>query len=171
MRLKGLLFLFLISTSAPAWANRVIETTVPDASVVGKGRLTYMLWDVYDATLYAPQGQWKAEKPFALSIHYLHSINSDDLTERSIEEMRKQGFDDDARLADWRKQMQIIFPDVRKGTVISGVYLPGVETRFYEGERLIGSITDDEFGRRFFAIWLDEKTSEPDLRRKLLGML
>jgi hypothetical protein len=33
----------------------------------------------------------------------------------------------------------------------------------------VGVIRDAEFSRRFFNIWLGEKTSEPKLRAQLIG--
>jgi hypothetical protein len=37
-------------------------------------------------------------------------------------------------------------------------------------DKPIGNIDDAEFARAFFAIWLDPKTSEPSLRKQLLGL-
>jgi hypothetical protein len=143
---------------------------VPDAQVVGSGRLSVMLWEVYDATLYAPQGVWNAGKPFALSLHYFRDIEGGDIADRSVVEMRKQGFSDEVILAGWHGQMRAIFPDVTRGTVLTAVYIPGKSTRFFRDGQDIGVITDSEFGKHFFNIWLAENTSEPGLRKKLLGL-
>ena len=40
--------------------------------------------------------------------------------------------------------------------------------RFYQGDRLLGAIDTPGFAEAFFAIWLDTRTSAPDLRQALL---
>jgi hypothetical protein len=66
--------------------------------------------------------------------------------------------------------MQALMPDVRPGDQLLGIYVPDQETRFFHNGQPIGTIPDPAFGPEFFAIWLDKKTSEPDLRVALLGM-
>lgn len=171
MRRKLISFLsLLLIYSQPALAEEVIKQYIPDAKIVGEGRLTFLIWDAYDATLYAPGGQWQTEKPFALSLHYLLKINGEDIADRSVKEMRGQGFNDDAVLATWHKQMKAIFPNVDKDTVLTAVFMPGKHTEFFENGRHIGTVKGDDFLHRFSDIWLSEKTSEPALRKKLLGL-
>ena len=161
--------IFLISAS-PVMANDVVYKYVPNAAQVGSGRLSVVFWDVYDATLYAPNGKWNAHSPYALSIHYFREIAGVDIAKRSEEEIRKQGFTDDAKLAEWQAEMRGIFPDVKNGSKLTAIFTPRKSTDFYSDGTHIGSIRGDEFAAYFFNIWLSEKTSEPDLRRKLLGL-
>ena len=79
----------------PAHANKRITSYVPSAQKVGEGRLTYLFWDVYDATLYAPEGSWKEGKPFALKLSYLRAIEGKQIADRSAEEIRNQGINDE----------------------------------------------------------------------------
>jgi hypothetical protein len=168
-KLFAVLALCLVFAS-PVMANSVAKKYVPNAAQVGLGRLSIAFWDVYDATLYAPNGQWDARKPHALSIHYFREIEGVDIAKRSVEEIRKQGFTDAAKLAEWQTQMLGIFPDVKNGSVLTAVFTAQKSTVFYAGGKKIGSIKDAEFSKRFFDIWLSEKTSEPALRKKLLGL-
>ncbi len=62
-----------------------------------------------------------------------------------------------------------ILPDVTAGQHLTGVFLPGDGTRFFSDGKLIGQIAGDAFGRAFFAIWLDPRTSAPDLRAELIS--
>jgi hypothetical protein len=171
MHRRFLVFLSaLLLFAQTALGSENILASVPGASVVGRGVLSYAFWDVYKATLYAPGGKFHPRKPFALSIEYLLSINGRDIANRSTQEMRKQGFSDDAKLAAWNAQMKAIFPDVNNGTVLSAAYIPGKKTIFFRGDTVIGAIDGDDFAQLFFGIWLDENTSEPKLRRALLGL-
>lgn len=166
-----LFFSFFLLCASPAPASDIALRLLPEAAVVGRGVMTYAFWDVYEATLYAPQGQWNPEQPYALSLIYYHAIDGSDIADRSVQEMRAQGFSDEVVLATWHAQMKDIFPNVKKGTVLTGIYTADEQTVFYEGVEKIGSIKDPNFGKHFFGIWLNDKTSEPKLRRALLGAL
>lgn len=153
----------------PAYAMQHIRSYIPTAQKVGQGRLTYLLWDVYDATLYAPQGQWEKGEPLALQLSYLRDIEGKKIADRSAEEMRQQGLADEVKIATWHAQMKKIFPDVDEGMSLTGIYTDTGESVFYKDNVEIGRINDPEFSNAFFGIWLNEGTSSPDLRRKLLG--
>jgi hypothetical protein len=170
MRKPFTLFALFLLSASPVIASDVAQKYVPNAEQVGIGRLSVAFWDVYDATLYAPNGKWDAHKPYALSIDYFREIEGADIAKRSVEEMQKQGFSDAAKLAKWQIQMLEIFPDVKNGSKLTAVLKPEKSTAFYSHGAYIGSINDTEFGPHFFNIWLSEKTSEPDLRKKLLGL-
>lgn len=152
-----------------ATAKDFIIQNIPNAQKVGESRLSFLFWDVYDATLYAPNGNWSYNKPFALSLHYLLDIEGDDIADRSVEEMRGQGLRNEALLANWHGQMKRIFPDVRNGSVLSALFIPGQKTVFYENNRWIGTITGSGFTHWFSSIWLSERTSQPKLREELLS--
>lgn len=149
---------------------KTVQASVPGAAVVGRGVLSYAFWDIYEATLFAPEGVWNSSKPFALSIEYFRALKGKEIADRSVQEIRQQGFTNEVTLAAWNSQMKAIFPDVKKGTVLTAVYMPDKQTTFYNGAEIIGVIKDDDFGKSFFGIWLAEKTSEPTLRRALLGL-
>lgn len=170
MRHSFIIFFALLLNAQAAFSAQAIFSSIPNASVVGRGVLSYVFWDVYEATLYAPEGRWDPATPFAVSIEYYHSINGVDIADVSVQEMRRQGFTDEVKLAAWHSQMKDIFPNVSNGTVLSAVYTPGKQTTFYNSNEMIGSVKGDDFGQRFFGIWLDENTSKPNLRRALLGM-
>lgn len=148
---------------------QTINESVPNAKLVGEGKMTYFFWDVYDAQLYAPEGVWRGEPPYALTLTYLRDFEGAAIAERSVKEMRKQGFNDKQKLTQWEEQMKSIFPDVEEGTQLTGLFMKNGETVFLKNEEVLGSVEDKGFGTQFFAIWLSEKTSEPKLREKLVG--
>lgn len=158
-----------IFTSSPAYSLDYVESFIPNLKKVGEGRMTYLLWEIYDAALYAPEGTLQKGKPFALKLSYLRNIEGKKIADISIEEMRKQGITNEIKLATWHAQMNAIFPNVKKGASLTGVYTNTGETIFYDNDKEIGRISDQDFSESFFNIWLSEKTSAPDLRRLLLG--
>lgn len=166
----GFLFLSLLGTPLPVQAEPALERYIPHAGPVGEGRLQHLLWDVYDATLYASEGSWSPDKPFALSLRYLRDIAGTEIADYSAKTIRAQGFEDEVRLAAWHSQMRQLFPDVKPGMTLTGIYRPGKPTIFLQDGEVIGSIQDENFGRRFFNIWLAEDTPAPELRRQLLRL-
>lgn len=142
--------------------------TWPQLAEVGKGHFSTLLFDIYDISLYAPHGQWRADQPQALAIRYLLAINGAAIVDRTVEEIQRQGVDSE-KLADWREKIRRLFPDVQKNTVLGALYQPGKETVFYKDGAVIGRVADPDFGRAFFAIWLGKNTSEPALRAQLIG--
>ena len=148
------------------------QANIPDLDtmdLVGEARLKVLFWNVYDAQLYAPQGRWSMENSYALSLTYLRDLKGRKIAERSIEEIRNQGFSDEAKLTRWFEMLASIIPDVNEQNTIVGVADAQSNTRFFLDGQLIGEIQEPEFTRAFFNIWLGERTSEPELRDQLLG--
>lgn len=173
MKKYSLLVLLACLLLAPVQSARAASpfppAVVPQAELVGKGRLSLMLWDIYDIALYAPQGAYNPAKPYALVYSYLRTIEGKGVADASRDEIKRLGMKDPAKLADWHKQLVAILPDVHKGSVLSAVNIPGKETQFYDSGKKIGVIKDPEFGKYFFNIWLGPQTKEKALRQTLLA--
>lgn len=155
--------------AAQANMDAYMPKKVGKADLVGQGLYSFMFWDLYIARLYAPDGELHKNKAFALELEYLRNLSGRKIADKSIEEIRKQGFNDEVRLADWHNQIQAIFPDVENGDILTGVSSPMGETIFYQNGTEIGRVKDPEFTKCFFDIWLSDKTSAPELRMSLLG--
>ena len=163
-------FAFALFAAQTASANLdLIKEHVPDAQVVGKGRLTLLLWDMYDATLYAPQGKWDKDLPYALILSYLRSFTGSNISKTSAEEIGRLGDVDEQKLEYWHRQMADIFPDVDENTQLTGIRNSDGNALFYQDSNFLGRIDDPDFSHLFFAIWLDERTLVPRLRDDLLG--
>ena len=130
----------------------------------GSGEFRRFGFLVYEATLWA--GDDPLRPPLALRLDYKRSIEGKAIAEASVKEMRRF-VSDEGLLRQWGEQMQRIFPDVKPGDHILGIYRPD-GARFYQGDRLLGAIGLAGFAEAFFAIWLDARTSAPDLRTALL---
>ena len=171
-RLLSALLVALWLLPAPAVADTAMATAAryfANPQKVGEAVLKYLFWDVYRAELFAPPAGWRADAPFALSLNYLRDLDGADIADRTISEMRDQGFSDEDTLSDWQGRLRAIFPDVSDGTRLTGIRDSRGGTVFYRNGAKIGEIRDPAFTRRFFDIWLGDKTSEPALRRALLG--
>ena len=141
-----------------------------DLILVGESRLSFLFWDVYDASLYASDGIYHPDKPFALSLRYLRDFSGSDIAGRSIEEIRQQGLSDTLILNLRREQFKATFLDVVAGDEIIGIHGSSEGASFFLNGALIGNIPNTTLSRRFFDIWLSEKTSEPEMRELLTGL-
>ncbi|MGL5334882.1 MAG: chalcone isomerase family protein, partial [Enterovibrio sp.] len=145
------------------------QELMPQAKLIGQARMRYLFLDIYDAKLYAAAGKWQADAPFMLELSYLHDLDGKAIAKRSVDEIRKQGFSDEAILSHWYQLLLTILPDVKKGTRLTGVVDQNKYTRFYLDGELLAQVDDPLFTTWFFNIWLSEATSEPKLRALLLG--
>ena len=102
----------------------------------------------------------------ALQLTYKRDIAGIKIANASVDHMRELGASEQ-QLAVWGPAMARMFPDVKPGDQIVGIYRPGAATFLYNN-REIGQINDAEFARLFFGIWLDPRTTEPKLRSRLL---
>jgi Chalcone isomerase-like len=160
------------STSLPA----LVTSEFNGLAARGNATMRFFGLKVYDVTLFSKAGAALAAKPYEANAHpfvleliYDIGLKGAAISERSVQEMRKQGHKDDALLQKWQTQMTQVFPDIKSGDVLIGVAIPGKEARFYNRTKLIGTIADSEFVAAFFDIWLSPKSSEPKLREKLIG--
>lgn len=163
------IFLLLPFTGFANTGQAIVQAQIEDAQIVGQGRMTYMMWDVYDATLYAPNGVYKPNAPYALSLEYLRGLRGDKIAKKSIDEMRKNGAFDEVTLQLWLTELTTIFPDVQKGDVITGLRDDKQHTIFFVNGTEAGAISDPIFTQAFFDIWLGENTTAPDLQKQILG--
>jgi hypothetical protein len=171
LSLPALLALPTARAQAPSVPAEV-AAAVPGATLQGSGRLRFIGLSVYDARLWrgaAPVGaDWMAA-PLALELIYLRNLVGKQIAERSLKEMRRQRDLTDDEATRWLTAMTQMFPDVKEGDRITGLVVPGLGARFAVNGTVKGDIRDPEFAKLFFGIWLSEKTSEPALRRALLG--
>lgn len=135
----------------------------------GQALFKVLFYKIYHAELYSPAAAYESGMPVALKLHYLRDISSEEISKRTIKEIRRQGLLDEIRLAAWHQQLKSILPNIEKNDKIWGVRNQEGHVAFYRGNELLGTIADAHFGNHFFDIWLSEKASLPSIRKKLLN--
>ena len=137
---------------------------------VGEAKLKILFWDVYNSSLYNQTGKYQADQfPQALNINYLRDIDAEDLIGRTQDEWEKLGIDK-AVYAPWITLLTDIFPDIKKGDTLLLNVSENHKSEFFFNGKTIGQITDQTFGINFLRIWLDENSSYPKVRNKLIGL-
>ncbi|WP_323122286.1 chalcone isomerase family protein [Burkholderia alba] len=144
---------------------------IAPAQRVGSGAFCVLGFCLYDAELWARNGDAGFDMPFALLLTYRRAIKSERLVDTGLGEIERLAAAplSAATQAAWRADMARAFGDVAPGDTLCGVYLPGKGARFYANGRPTAEVDDPAFARAFFGIWLDPRTRAKTLRRQLLG--
>jgi hypothetical protein len=158
----------LIACAAASAAPAHIEAHLTHARLAGQGPFTWFGLKIYDAELWVGEQGYAPGAPFVLELRYARKLDGIKIAEASFDQMEKAGAGTPAQRAAWLARMKEIFPDVREGSRIGGVFLPAGGARFYLDGRPLASVPDPQFARAFFAIWLDPGTTARKLRTALL---
>jgi hypothetical protein len=182
--LSAILLLSLFGSGWLGAQNKTNETEVTrikrlqpylqTPNLIGQGKFTYWGFDVYVASLWAAETfvnaeQWQTQR-IALELNYLRDFNGADIAKRSIDEIHAQSPLPKSKASLWLKTLEAIFPNVIKGQTLTGIYIPNSGIQFLYDNALQGAVTDFEFAKRYFDIWLSTQTSAPDLRKRLLNI-
>ena len=171
-RIICLSFVLLLSSVPTSAQTSAVENTLNSPQLIGEGRLKILFWNVYDAALYSNTGTYDNDEPFALELTYLRAVKGKKIVDTTMDEISRLATTDISaeRLQKWRQQLNSTIPDMKAGMTITGVRTSEGSTEIYVENEKIDTIDDPVFTDDFFAIWLSEKTSEPGLRTKLLGL-
>ncbi|MFL9880764.1 chalcone isomerase family protein [Herbaspirillum rhizosphaerae] len=144
---------------------------VPQARLRGEADFRLFGFKVYHAALWSTGATFDPAQPFALELTYQRSIGRARIVRSSIDEIRRLFGErySEQQLQRWEAEMNAAFTDVEEGDQLTGVYLPGIGCRFYNSKQLLAEVRDVEFAQAFFAIWLDPRSRDAQLRRRLLG--
>jgi hypothetical protein len=162
------LLAMLVACGAALAAPAHIDSHLTGARLAGQGTFTWFGLKIYDAELWVGDKGYAPGEPFVLDLRYGRKLSGVKIAEASAEQMEKIGAGTAVQRAAWLARMKEIFPDVKEGSRISGVFLPASGARFYLDGRPLASVPDPDFARAFFAIWLDPKTTARPLRSALL---
>ncbi|WP_394780101.1 chalcone isomerase family protein [Undibacterium sp.] len=169
--------------AAHAWAGEAgaerpdipssVQAEFSHARLAGSGSFRWFGLKIYDASLWVTDAGYRDDSPdknkFALELQYARALVGAKIAKASYEEIVRLKLGSEDNRQKWLAQMNRLFPDVREGDRITGIYLPGQGARFYLNGKALGEIADAEFAHAFFAIWLDKNTSAQALRSKLLS--
>ncbi len=165
----------LTAGSTPSAATATSPATpaqLPGSRLQGEATLRFFGLRVYHARLWTRpdfRPERFMEQPVVLELEYLRDLKGSAIAERSVQEMRRAGGFSEAQADRWLAEMRRIFPDVKNGDRLTGLYEPGIGARFWYNGQPAGAVADPDFGRLFFGIWLAPSTSEPAMRLALLG--
>jgi hypothetical protein len=149
-----------------------LASPIRDLEKIGSGQMDYLFWTIYEAEYYAGEhtitGNTETNKQ-ALKIKYLKPIKSKALVQATIDQWQHLNYDA-SDIEQWARSLENLWPNVEPGNSLTLIIEENGKSAFYFDDTLIGTIEAEQFGDAFLSIWLSENTSEPNLRRKLLGL-
>lgn len=159
-------WLMIIFISSQAYA-----TPIEHLTKLGEGEMSYLFWTLYQAELYGTNQQvdLKDQDELALKIIYQKTISSKALVDATKDQWQKLNYTSE-EIDKWLKPLTSLFPDVQKKDSLLLKLDSQGQSQFFLNLEPIGVIKDTTFGPAFMAIWLSENTSEPKLRKQLLGL-
>jgi hypothetical protein len=177
---KFLLAAALLAGWCTAWSEHSLPAPLKQegvaARMVGGGLLTWFGFEIYEASLWTTDGNFAGldnlQQPTALSLWYRRGFSRERLIEITQNGWTEFNLATPLQQERWSAQLAKIWVDTEKGSNMTALVTPGGETRFYNAQRFLGSVTDAAFGPAFLGIWLDARTQGTrleNLRAALLG--
>jgi len=142
----------------------------PPLEIVGDGIYRKFGFSIYHATLWAPDGVWDSNKPYALELRYMRDLSKDTLVDSIIDNVRDQDIASDEKLELWEADLNKYIPPVEEDDIMIGVSEPDGGATFYFNGKVVSKINDTVFARAFFNIWFG-KNADKDLQAELLGKI
>jgi Chalcone isomerase-like len=165
------LALFVSATAPALAAPPEIANVIKSDKPYGEGHMSFLFIKAYNARLWTDAATWSMDTPFAMEITYGMGFDTDDLTGRTIKEMKTvDPAISDAEVARLTPELNKVYPPVKSGDRLVALYVPGKPVMFTHNGTPTGSIAGDSFIKDFFGIWLSPNTSAPSLRDKLLRL-
>ena len=166
---KALLICFIFLTPALLAATKSGYERNQNLILIGEGSLKVFLWPVYDVRLLSDDKKFSWDNDLVLEFDYLRALKKNAVVEASVKEMRRQKGVTEKQLSKWQTYLERGIQPVQKATKASLYWTAeGRITFYYDGAKTV-TIEDADFARAFLNIWLGPETSEPELRRTLLG--
>ena len=149
-------------------SEKILKDYLGDYYQLGTAKLSIFFIDIYDIKLFSKTKSYSKDEPFAIEINYLKDVESTQIVDSSINEIKRISKPSSDELENYRSILASLFPNINSGDQLIGIKTANGDGVFFYNMKLIGKITDEKLVGSFFDIWLSEKTSHPELREKLL---
>ncbi len=185
LKLLSVLIMFCLLHSL-SWANGItklidvediadekqLSELINTSAFITTGEATFsvLFWDLYKSRLKTTTGKYPIsfdEDQLIFQIDYLADISKEDLIKRTVEQWQHQDIPKGV-YQPYISQLSSIWPSITEGDSLA-ILVTKDSSIFYYNNQSVGVIKDNFFGKLFIDIWLDEKTSQPSLRKQLIG--
>ena len=150
-----------------AETRKIIKKHLSDYKVVGKANYSFLIWNIYDATLVTKSGKFNDDE-FVLVLKYNKVIKKERLVDETINEFKKQKEFKEEYLNNLRQIFNKTFKKTKINSVFVGIKINKQAYLYFEGEEVFKT-NDKKFINYFFNIWLREDSQNPSFTKKLLG--
>ncbi len=141
----------------------------PTLKNVGQGSMSWLFMDIYQVALFSADGSYQpGQYPQALSINYQRDISKNALLKATRQQWQKLSVDKEL-YSPWLQKLSKLWPEIKDGDNLTFLVADNGHGNFYHNGTWLGRIDSPAFSEAFLSIWLSPRTSEPGLRRQLLG--
>ena len=162
----GLVGLFALQGAARGDAMSQI---MPTAKRVGIARFKVIFFKIYDAELFAPNGSFRRNGPYALRLTYLINARKDRIISSTVKEMKRQKAASKAVIESWIPLMERHFISMDEGSQADFIYTGDGRLLITANGRVISEITDGAFITALMDVWLGPKVRDKAFQDSLMG--
>lgn len=176
---------FGVATPSQGHAATCGDVTMPDTIThggtsltlngMGIRKATLLAVHVYVAGLYLPaksnqaEAIIKADKPWSIQMHFVHSVDRDDIQDAWSEGFEKNIKHETAGMKDRIVKFNKMMPDLKSGDVLAFSYDGTGKTTVHLNGKSAGVIDGPDFSSALKAIWLGRSPPNSVLKSGLLG--
>ncbi|MBO9402400.1 hypothetical protein [Shimia sp. R9_3] len=152
------------ATAAPE-----VESLLGQPQTLGSGQFRYLGLKVYDAQMFAPQGQgFDRDGKYALKIEYQRKIRRKILLRASLEELtRIEG--EQADHADILSKLTSCYRDIQPGDRIVAAPRGADALRFWVNGTQTCTLQHDNIRDRYMAMWIGDKARNQNFARDVMA--
>ena len=161
----GLVGLFALQGAARGDA---LSQIMPTAKRVGIARFKVIFFKIYDAELFAPNGSFRRNGPYALRLTYLINARKDRIISSTVKEMKRQKAASKAVIESWIPLMERHFISMDEGSQADFIHTGDGRLLITANGRVISEITDGAFITALMDVWLGPKVRDKAFQDSLM---
>lgn len=156
---RNLLIVLILYLTQIAFASPKLSMKYQDIKVdlVGKGKLTYIFWDVYLIAYY------KNGENSLITLNYLRDIDKETTTKGWKEGLKE--FDGLSKQLEWLKTVTV---DLKENDNLE-IWKVNKKVIFILNKKLLGESADPDLFKYIHYPWIGKNSIDEDLKEKLLG--
>ena len=160
--------LFAMLTLPGVARGDALADIMPTAKRVGAARFQVLFFKIYDAELFAPNGDFSRTGPYALRLTYLIDAKKDRIISSTVKEMRRQKAASKSVIDSWIPLMERHFIAMDKGGQ-AGFIHTGDGRLVTANGRVISEVVNAAFITALMDVWLGPKVRDKGFQDSLMG--
>ena len=166
--MRNILLIILLSLNT-SFASEIQKEAFSSPTIIGEGTLKVFFMEIYDLRLIADSPTFSWQDKFKLDFIYTRDLKRESVIKSSIKELRRQSSVTESDIESWQGYLEQFIKPIQEGTHATVLWNPEGHITFHYENSDPTTFEDEGFARAFLNIWLGEETSQPKLRKQLLG--
>lgn len=155
--------------AAPAQTAMLSDNKLAGMELVGAASFKWLFWRLFDAELRSSEPSFDWDRPLALVITYRTDFSSEELTQATLDEMRRVTSWETARIEVLREPVARCMADVSAGDTFTAVSEDDASVRLYLNRDHRCTLSAPGLKRAYLGIWLSERSRYPEQSLALCG--